>query len=188
MKILAIGASGEVGSIITPALKEKYEVITAGRNSGDLRADISFASSIENLYKQTGKLDAVVNFAGNSITFPLNEMTEERYNISVVQKLLSQINLVLIGLNYINNNGSFTLISGIMGEKPKAGTSGKSIANGGINSFVLSASLEMSRNIRLNVVSPGWVKNIPAEDMIAGYLKSVETQVNGEIIRIGYIV
>ncbi|MFT4204721.1 MAG: short chain dehydrogenase [Chitinophagaceae bacterium] len=186
MKILAIGASGEIGSIITPILKEKNEVVTAERSSGDFRVDISSAASIKNLYRQTGRLDAVVNFAGNSISLPLTEMEEEKYYFNIAQKLLPQINLVLTGLDYVNDNGSFTLISGIVGEKPKAGTSGKSIANGAVNSFVLSASLEMPRGVRLNVISPALVKKIPAADMIAGYLKSLETLINGEIIRIGY--
>ncbi len=39
MKILIIGAGGVIGNIITPAIKQKHEVITAGRSSGDVKIE-----------------------------------------------------------------------------------------------------------------------------------------------------
>jgi NAD(P)-dependent dehydrogenase (short-subunit alcohol dehydrogenase family) len=104
----------------------------------------------------------------------------------IQHKLLSQINLVLVGMKFLNDNGSFTLISGKMGEKPVKAASGKAVANGAINSFVLGAALEMPRGIRLNVVSPSKITDVPATVLVAGYLKSIDTLCNGEIIRIGY--
>jgi len=186
MKIILIGAGGAIGKIITPALKQKHEVITAGRNCGDITVDISSATSIENLFKQVNNIDAVVCAAGDSVTCDLSVLTEEQFYVGIKQKLLAQINLVLIGQNYLNNNGSFTLVSGKMGDMPGKASAGKSVINGGINSFVLAASLEMPRDIRVNVVSPSKVADIPADNLIAGYLKAIETSSNGEIIRIGY--
>jgi NAD(P)-dependent dehydrogenase (short-subunit alcohol dehydrogenase family) len=113
-------------------------------------------------------------------------MNEEKFTVGLQQKLLAQINLVLIGLKYLNDNGSFTLISGKMGEKPAKGSSGKAVVNGAINSFVLAAALEMPKGIRINVISPSKITDIPAEDLISAYVKSIETSVSGEIIRIGY--
>jgi NAD(P)-dependent dehydrogenase (short-subunit alcohol dehydrogenase family) len=113
-------------------------------------------------------------------------MNEEKYKAGIQQKLLAQINLVLTGINYLNKNGSFTLISGKMGERPAPGSSGKAIMNAAVNSFVLSASLEMPKGMRLNVVSPSKISDIPDKDIVAAYLTCIETNVNGEIIRIGY--
>ena len=118
MKVVLIGAGGAIGKIITPAIKQKHEIITAGRSGGDVTVDISSATSIENLFKQVNNIDAVVCATGDSITCHLSVLTEENVYVGIKQKLLAQINLVLIGQNYLNNNGSFTLVSGKMGDKP----------------------------------------------------------------------
>lgn len=186
MRILIIGAGGAIGKIITPALSLGHEVITVGRNSGAVVVDISSSLSIENLFKEVAPVDAVVCVAGDSVTDSLFSMGEDDYGVGITQKLLAQINLVLIGAKHVNDNGSFTLISGKMGEKPAKGSSGKAVANGAVNSFALAAAQEMTRGIRLNVVSPSKISNLSSEDVVNAYLKSLETEVNGEIIRIGY--
>jgi NAD(P)-dependent dehydrogenase (short-subunit alcohol dehydrogenase family) len=186
MKIVIIGAGGAIGKLIVPALSQKHEVITAGRNSGDVRVDISSAESIQKMFTAVTNIDACVCAAGDSYAGDLLSLTEDKLNVGIKNKLLAQANLVLIGQNYINNNGSFTLISGKMGDKPVANAAGKAIANGGINSFAMAASLEMQRGIRINVISPSKVADIAVADLVAAYLKSIEGTVNGEIIKINY--
>lgn len=186
MRVLIIGAEGAIGKVITPAIQADHDLITVGRNKGDILADISSVADIAHLFEQTGKVDAVVCVAGDSVTAELQAMDKEKFEVGIQQKVLSQINLVLIGLHYLHDNGSFTLISGKMGERPAKGSSGKAIANGAVNSFVLAAALDMPRGIRINAVSPARVSDIPADDLIDAYLKSLETTANGEIIRIGY--
>src|SRR5262245_52740516 len=127
MRVLIIGAGGAIGKIITPALQARYKVITAGRNSGDIMADISSTASIENLFRKVPDIDVVVCLAGDSITDNLCAMEESKYYVGLSQKVLSQINLVLIGLKFLNENGAFVLISGKMGERPAKGSSGKSV-------------------------------------------------------------
>jgi dTDP-4-dehydrorhamnose reductase len=105
MKILIIGANGHIGKIITPVLQQKHEVITAGRNSGNVSVDISSIASLENLFARIGTADAAVCAAGDSVTSDLLSMTDEKYFTGVQQKLLAQINLVITGLKHINDNG-----------------------------------------------------------------------------------
>lgn len=186
MKILLIGANGNIGKLIYPAIAEKHEVVTAGRKHGDFMVDISSFFSIESLFKQITNIDAVICTAGDSTSDDLHLMNSEKYMAGIQHKLLSQINLVMVGMKFLNNNGSFTLISGKMGEKPAKAATGKAVANGAINSFVLGAALEMPRGIRINVISPSKITDIPATDLVAGYLKSIDTLCNGEIIRMGY--
>ena len=113
-------------------------------------------------------------------------MTEEKLNTGIKNKLLGQVNLVRIGQNYLNDNGSFTLISGKMGDKPSRNAAAKALTNGGINSFVMAASLEMKMGIRINAISPAKISEIPVADLMDAYQKSIEGSLNGKIIRIGY--
>lgn len=186
MKILLIGAGGNIGKLIYPALSQNHEVVTAGRMYGDHKVDIASFSSIEALFKQLTNIDAIICTAGDSISAELPLMNNEKYMTGIQHKVLSQINLVLTGMKYLNDNGSFTLISGKMGEKPSKTSSGKAVANGAINSFVLSAALEMPRGIRINAISPSKITDFPVTTLVDGYLKSINTSCNGEIIRIGY--
>ncbi|MBK6634879.1 MAG: short chain dehydrogenase [Chitinophagaceae bacterium] len=186
MKILIIGASGAIGKLIEPELSELHEVITAGRNSGDVKIDSSLVGSIHEMFESVKNTEACVCLAGGSCGGDLLSLTEDRVNMGIKNKLLGQVNLVLIGQNHVTDNGSFTLISGKMGDQPSKNAADKALVNGGINSFVMAASLEMQRGIRINVISPSKVADIPVEDLVAGYLRSIEGTATGEIIKINY--
>lgn len=186
MKILLIGASGTIGKILEPALEKNHKIISAGRNSGDFRIDISDSNSIEKLFSEVKNIDTCICVAGDCYTGDFLSLDEKKINIGIKNKLLGQINLVLIGQKYLNKNGSFILTSGKMGDKPVKNNTGKAIVNGGINSFVLSASLELERGIRINVVSPAKVSDIPIKDLINAYSKSIDEAINGEIIKVNY--
>ncbi len=186
MTVIIIGAGGAIGKTITPAIQVVHKVITVGRNSGDILVDISSVADLEHLFKQTGKVDAIICVAGDSVTSDLQSMDKEKFEVGIQQKLLAQTNLVLIGLDYLNDNGSLTLISGKMGERPAKGSTGKALANGAVNSFVMAAALEMPRGIRINTISPSKLSEISPDDLIRAYQKCMETLINGEIVRIGY--
>lgn len=186
MRILLIGASGEIGKILKPELTKNHEIISAGRKSGDFRIDLSDANSIEKLFKEIKNIDACICVAGDCYTGDLLSLDEEKLNIGIKNKLLGQINLVLIGQKYLSDNGSFTLTSGKMGDKPVKNNTAKAIVNGGINSFVLSSSLELDRGIRINAISPGKIADIPIVVLINAYSKSISEPINGEIIKVNY--
>ncbi|TWF40600.1 NADP-dependent 3-hydroxy acid dehydrogenase YdfG [Chitinophaga polysaccharea] len=185
MKILMIGAGGTIGKIVTAALKG-HEVITVGRNTGAIIADISSETALESLFKRVSDVDAIICAAGDSITDNLSAMDKAQFMVGIQQKLWPQINLVLSGMKYLKDNGSITLISGKMGEFPAKGSSGKAFVNGAINSFVMAAAQEMPRGIRLNGISPSKVSDISGDELTAAYIKCLETAINGEIIRVGY--
>ncbi len=186
MKILLIGANGTIGKILKPALSKNHEVISAGRNSGDFKIDLSDSNSIEKLFEKVKNIDSCICVAGDCHTGDLFSLDEEKLNIGIQNKLLGQINLVLIGQKYLNDNGSFVLTSGKMADKPVKNNIAKAIVNGGINSFVLATSLELERGIRINAISPAKVADIPIEDLINAYTKSIEGTLNGEIVKVNY--
>lgn len=83
MRILLIGASGAIGKILEPAFIKNHEVITAGRNSGDFRVDISDSNSIKELFQQVKNIDAYVCVAGDCYTGDLLSLDEEKLNIGI---------------------------------------------------------------------------------------------------------
>ncbi len=107
MRILLIGASGDIGQVIQDEFSSRHDIIKVGRSSGDIIADITDRASIEVMYKEAGKVDAVISANGNVHFAPLDEFTEEQFRTSLLDKAMSQINLVLVGLNHIADGGSF---------------------------------------------------------------------------------
>lgn len=154
MKIIIIGAAGAVGKCAVDALSPRHEIIGVGRSSGDIRADIEDIDSIRAMYRETGKVDAVVSAVGHGHFGPVHEMTSEQFMQGIRHKLLPQVNLVLEGFDYVNDGGSFTLTSGVLNRDPIAGGSCAAAANGALDGFVVGAAVDMPRGIRINTVSP----------------------------------
>ena len=154
MKILVVGATGTIGKAVVANLSPEHEIIKAGFTHGDFTVDISDKESLIALYEQVGKVDAVIAATGSVKFMPLDEFNEASYAFGLHHKLLGQINLVTLGLPYINDGGSVTLISGTINRKPIKGGSSAAMVDGAIDGFVKAASLEMPRGIRINAVSP----------------------------------
>ncbi len=71
---------------------------------------------------------------------------------------MGQVNLVLKGLDYVSDGGSFTLTSGVLERDPILMGAGAATANGALVGFVVGSAIEMPRGIRINVVSPGMLE------------------------------
>ncbi|ATL91683.1 short chain dehydrogenase [Aeromonas sobria] len=153
--VILIGAQGKMGQAALSGLG-KHKVITASRSGEgcDFQVDITSKESIERLYQNVGSFDAVVNTAGFCEYAPFGEMSEEQWQTTIQSKLMGQINLVNIGLNYINQGGSFTLISGILNIKPIPLAIADATTSGAIDTFVQCVAHELPRGIRINVVNP----------------------------------
>ncbi|MCP3958124.1 MAG: short chain dehydrogenase [bacterium] len=198
MKILLIGASGIIGRAVAAELAPRHELITAGRSSGDLRLDLADPASIRAAYAEAGSLDAVVCAAGNVTFKPLVEMTAADYEVGLRDKLMGQVNLVLMGQKHVADDGSFTLTGGVLDHDPIAEGTSASMVNGALNAFVLSAAIELERGLRVNVVSPGVITEaldayapyfrgfepVPAARAALAYAKSVEGKRTGQVFRV----
>ncbi|SES66875.1 NAD(P)-dependent dehydrogenase, short-chain alcohol dehydrogenase family [Oceanobacillus limi] len=194
MKVLLIGASGTIGKAIANELEKEHEIIRAGRNGADVSVDNTSVESIKNMYQQVGKVDAVVNAAGGANFASVSELTPELNEKGIESKLKGQINLVLLGLDYVNDGGSFTLTTGVMMDDPIPLGSSAAMANGGVKAFVKASSIEMPRGIRINSVSPNIVQEswsrlgkffagfdpVPVERVARAYKKSVDGGQTGQ--------
>jgi len=198
LKIVLVGASGTIGKAIVKELGARHEIVAAGSRTGDVRLDITDPVSIRTAYRQIGRFDAVVCAAGRVHFAPLASMTADYYAVGLKDKLMGQVNLVLLGLESINDGGSFTLTSGVLTDDPIVSGSSASMVNGAIEAWVGAAAIELPRGIRINVVSPGVLvesmdkyasffrghEPVPASRAALAYSKSVEGAQTGKVYRV----
>jgi NAD(P)-dependent dehydrogenase (short-subunit alcohol dehydrogenase family) len=198
MKILVIGGNGTIGRRVSERLTEKHEVIIAGRNSGDVKVDFSDSNSMQSMFETIGKVDAIVAIAGEAKWDKFSNLSEEDFYIGIKSKLMGQVNVVRIGKDYLNQEGSITLSTGILADDPVDMTTSAAMVNGAIHSFVKAVALELENGIRINVVCSDLVEDsyekykdyfpgntpVPMRKIVDGYIKSVEGKITGRIIRI----
>lgn len=198
MKILLIGAGGTIGSAVDKELSQRHEVIRIGRSSGDYQVDISDSASIRKLFEQTGKFDALVCAAGNVTFAPLGDMTEDSFALGLKDKLMGQVNLLLIGREFANDGASFTFTTGVLSHDPIRSGASAALVNGALDSFVRAAAIELPRGLRVNSISPNVLveamgkyapyfrgfKPVPAADVALAYAKSVEGLQTGQTFHI----
>lgn len=198
MKIILIGASGTLGQAVANELGQRHEIIRVGRSSGDLNVDITDSASIQALFDKVGSFDALVSAAGKVHFGALAEMGEAEFAVGLKDKLMGQVNLVLIGSRYANDGASFTLTTGILSEDPIRFGSSASMVNAAVEGFVRSAALELPRGQRINAVSPNVLvesmegyapyfrgfKPVLAADAALGFARSVEGAQTGQVYKI----
>ncbi|HVP17483.1 MAG TPA: short chain dehydrogenase, partial [Spirochaetia bacterium] len=157
MKILVIGATGTIGKAVADALAQRgHKVIGASRKSA-ARVDIEDATTLKAFFDGKKDVDAVVCCAGGAGWGPLGNLTDDDFALSLRYKLMGQVNVVRVAKDKVKDGGSITVTSGILATKPMPGSAAVSLVNAGLEGFVRAAGLEMTRGVRVNVVSPPWV-------------------------------
>jgi NAD(P)-dependent dehydrogenase (short-subunit alcohol dehydrogenase family) len=194
MKVILIGATGTIGKAIIKALDNRHEVIKVSGSKSAITVDLADKSSIAKMFQATGRVDAVISAAGLAAFGPLPTLTDADFVLSCSNKMMGQVNVVRVGLDYVNDKGAFILTSGILSRKPVIGSAAISLVNSGLEGFGRAAALEMPRGIRINIVSPNWVIDTlkafnmdpsigtPVEVVAKAYVKALEGRMNGKII------
>jgi NAD(P)-dependent dehydrogenase (short-subunit alcohol dehydrogenase family) len=152
------------------------------------------AKSIQRLYSEVGRINAVVIAAGQAAFRPLPQLTDADFALGITNKMMGQVNLVRCGIESVIDGGSFTLTSGILSRHPMPGGAAISMVNAGLEGFVRAAALELPRGVRINAIAPGWVREtlvamnmdpnpgIPAAQVAETYLKAIEGSMTGQIL------
>jgi NAD(P)-dependent dehydrogenase (short-subunit alcohol dehydrogenase family) len=194
MRVIVVGATGTIGKSVVKLLTREHEIVKVALRSGDFRVDMSQKESVQKLFQEVGSFDALICAAGIARFGSLTELNDEDFQLGLFHKLMGQINLVRVGLDHIKDNGCFTLTSGILAQQPMPGSSSISAVNAAIEGFVRAAALEMPRGIRINAVSPPWVKEtlealnmdtaggMPADKVALAYRAALTGTRNGIII------
>ena len=161
--------------------------------------DATDLPSVERLFHEIGRVDAVVTTMGEVHFGPFAEMTADQFWIGLRNKLMGQVNVVLAAQHHVNDGGSFTLTSGILSEEPIRGGVNATTANLALEGFVRGAAIELPRGIRINIVSPTLLQEsaeaygayfrgfetVSAKRVATAYSRSVEGAQTGRIYRVG---
>ncbi|RZF30657.1 short chain dehydrogenase [Paraburkholderia sp. UYCP14C] len=199
-RIVVIGATGTLGQAVSAELKARHEVIEVGATRGQYHVDSTDPASVERLFRDIGKVDGVVTATGKVHFGPLAQMNIEQFWVGLRDKLMGQINVVFAALPYVNDGGSFTLTSGILGDEPISQGASATTVNLALEGFVRGAAIELPRGLRINVVSPTVLNEsmeayapffrgfepVSAQRAALAYLRSVEGAQTGRVYRVGY--
>jgi len=197
-KILITGASGTVGGAVYNSLKDKYELIRAGRKGADIQFDATDSKSIENAIKDIDELEGIITCFGKVPFSPFPEMPEEDFLSGMKNKFFGQVNIIRAALPKLSQGGSIVMTSGILSDQPINNGVCAAAVNGAINSFALALSLELKGRARVNVVSPSMVeasikthghlfdgyKPTTMEDLVNAYRYCMTGLLNGKVIKL----
>jgi len=125
-------------------------------------ADFNAAQSlIDDVIKEFGTIDVLVNNAGITKDNLLMRISEEDFDKVIEVNLKSVFNMTKAVQRIMlkNKTGSIINISSVVGVKGNAGQTNYAASKAGIIGFSKSVALELgSRNIRCNAVAPGFIE------------------------------
>ena len=181
--------------------KESAESLTKELNGSGIKAKAykSDASNfddatklVEDVLDDFGKIDILVNNAGIKKDNLLMRMEKSDFDSVINTNLSSVFNLTKASIKTFlkQRNGSIINISSVVGVKGNAGQSNYSASKAGIIGFSKSIALELgSRNIRSNVIAPGFIEtdmtNSLSEDVINSWKESIPLKRGGSPSDVG---
>ncbi len=158
MKIVVVGGTGTIGRAVVETLREEHDLIVVGYRDGDFTVDLGSKESIRKMFNDIAEIDGVISTAGVANFGPLDGQSDEDIRLALDNKLMGQVNLVRVGMKHLQPNGFIMLTSGVLAQNPMEGSSAVSMVNAGLEGFVRAAALEIPNNIKVNVISPSFLK------------------------------
>ncbi|MCX6200062.1 MAG: 3-oxoacyl-[acyl-carrier-protein] reductase [Bacteroidetes bacterium] len=135
---------------------------------------------VEDVAKDFGAIDVLVNNAGITKDNLILRMTEEQWDEVMAANLKSVFNLTkhVSKIMLRQKHGSIINLSSIVGEKGQAGQSNYAASKAGIIGFTKSIADEFgSRSIRCNAIAPGFIEtdmtNVLGEELKKSILEKI---------------
>ena len=174
-RALVTGASKGIGRAVAIELAQAGATVTLGYRSGRaeaeslaselgaraIQADVSDAREAGRLVEEAGDLDILVNNAGLTRDGVLARMSDEDWRL-VLETNLSSIFYTCRAVTRSmmrKRAGAIVNVSSIVGVHGNWGQTNYAASKAGIIGFTKSLARELgSRNVRANVVAPGYVR------------------------------
>ncbi|MEO0174697.1 MAG: SDR family NAD(P)-dependent oxidoreductase, partial [candidate division WOR-3 bacterium] len=181
MKVAIItGATSGIGLATARVLKrEGWNLSLVGRNTEKIqlefpedliiKADVSDYKSAEEIVNKTverfGRLDALINNAGQTLDKPLIRLSPEELENIFRVNLFSAFMLTKSALKYLKG-GVVVNVSSVVGIVGNAWQTSYAATKAGLIAFTKSLAKEMgSRNIRVVAVAPGYIETPMTEGL-----------------------
>ncbi len=151
--------------------RDEAEAVAAEIDGRAVQADVSDAESARALVEAAGDVDILVNNAGLTRDGLLARMTDEDWR-TVIDTNLSSVFYTCRAVSrpmMKRRSGSIVNVSSVVGVHGNWGQTNYAASKAGIIGFTKSLARELgSRNVRANVVAPGYVRTqltdvLPAE-------------------------
>jgi 3-oxoacyl-[acyl-carrier protein] reductase len=167
------------------------ELQTGSAKVKGYRSDASnFAEAeklIEDIVADFGTLDIVVNNAGITKDGLLMRMTEENWDdvLNINLKSIFNVTKAASKIMMTNRQGVFVNMSSVVGVQGNAGQANYAASKAGIIGFSKSIAKELgSRNIRTNVVAPGFIRtemtDVLDPKVVEGWAQAIPLKRAGE--------
>lgn len=144
---------------------------------------------INDIVSEFGTLDIVVNNAGITKDGLLLRMTEDQWDDVLEINLKSVFNVTKAASRIMmkNRRGVFINMSSVVGVQGNAGQANYAASKAGIIGFSKSVAKELgSRNIRTNVIAPGFIRtemtDVLDPKVVEGWEKDIPLKRAGETV------
>lgn len=172
------------------ALSLENELTALGVKAKSYKSNAADFNEAQNLVDQVlelfGNVDILINNAGITKDNLLMRMSEEDFDNVMDVNLKSVFNMTKAIQKTMlkNRNGVIINMSSVVGVKGNAGQTNYAASKAGVIGFSKSVALELgSRNIRCNVVAPGFIETEMTaklgEDVVKGWADAIPLKRGG---------
>ena len=158
---LELGRAGASVVLSYHTGRDEAEEVAAEIGGRAVEADVSDAASAKALVEEAGELDILVNNAGLTRDGVLARMSDDDWHVVIDTNLSSVFYTCRAAARPMMKRraGAIVNVSSIVGVHGNWGQTNYAASKAGIIGFTKSLARELgSRNIRANVVAPGYVK------------------------------
>lgn len=209
-KVLVTGASRGIGKAIALAMAAEgadvavnyagseaaakavaAEIEAMGRKAIVVQADISSneaaTNMIDQVVKEFGRIDVLVNNAGITRDGLLMRMKEEDWDAVITTNLKGVFNCTKAAVKYMMKQkaGHIVNISSVVGVMGNAGQANYAAAKAGVIGFTKAVAKEVAaRGITVNAIAPGFIQTdmtaVLNEKQVEGMLASIPLRKLGD--------
>ena len=202
LNILLTGSTGGIGgAILNKLLQNKAKVIATGTNEKKLdiikkkfsdvivkKFDITNHGTIQDFIEECNeifqkKIDVLINNAGITNDNLAIRMKDEEWNKVINLNLTSSFLLTKNTIKKMlkNKNGKIINITSVVGHTGNIGQANYAASKAGLIGMSKSLALEYGKkNIKVNCISPGFIKSDMTENINESYKKTLEEKISLE--------
>ena len=173
---LELGRAGASVVLSYHTGRDAAEEVAAEIGGRAVEADVSDAASAKALVEEAGELDILVNNAGLTRDGVLARMSDDDWHVVIDTNLSSVFYTCRAAARPMMKRraGAIVNVSSIVGVHGNWGQTNYAASKAGIIGFTKSLARELgSRNVRANVVAPGYVRTRLTEVLPEGATKTM---------------